>query len=70
MRNLAKFSISVRDEDFVLHLQDDAGESMNFSASPDQLDAIIDALDQLLSDDEEDIFGLDDDAPTYQKPLG
>jgi hypothetical protein len=70
MRNLAKFSISVRDEDFVLHLQDDAGESMDFSASPDQLDAIIDALDQLLSDDEEDIFGLDDDAPTYQKPLG
>ena len=70
MRNLAKFSISVRDEDFVLHLQDDAGESVDFSASPDQLDAIIDALDQLLSDDEEDIFGLDDDAPTYQKPLG
>jgi len=71
MRQLAKFSISVREEDFVLHLVDDAGEATEFSASPEQLDAVIDALDELLAENEEDLFEVDDeDSPTYQKPLG
>ena len=70
MRQLAKFSISVREEDFVLHLEDDTGQAHDFAASPEQLDAVIDALDDLLSENEEDIFGIEDDAPTYQKPLG
>lgn len=56
MRQLAKFSISVRAEDFVLHLEDDAGEMLEFAASPEQLDAVIDALDELLSEEEEEIF--------------
>ncbi|WP_309088111.1 hypothetical protein [Phenylobacterium sp.] len=61
MRQLAKFSISIRDEDFVLHLEDDAGEKMDFAASPEQLDAVIDALDELLAEAEEDIFEVEDD---------
>jgi hypothetical protein len=69
MRQLAKFSISVRESDFVLHLEDAAGEALDFAASPEQLDAVIDALDELLSDDDE-MFEVEDDAPTYQKPLG
>ncbi|MCR5876122.1 hypothetical protein LRS10_19430 [Phenylobacterium sp. J426] len=59
MRQLAKFSISVREEDFVLHLEDDAGEKMDFAASPEQLDAVIDALDELLSEAEEDVFEVE-----------
>ena len=59
MRQLARFAISVRAEDFVIHLEDDAGEKMDFSASPDQLDAVIDALDEMLSDNEEAFFGQD-----------
>ena len=71
MRQLAKFSISVREEDFVLHLEDDAGQAVDFATSPEQLDAVIDALDELLADNEEELFEIeDDDAPTYQKPLG
>jgi hypothetical protein len=70
MRQLAKFSISVREEDFVLHLEDDAGEALDFAASPEQLDTVIDALDELLSENEEDVFEVEDDGPTYQKPLG
>lgn len=69
MRQLAKFSISVRETDFVLHLEDDAGEALDFAASPEQLDAVIDALDELLSDDDE-MFEVEEDASTYQKPLG
>lgn len=70
MRQLAKFSISVRETDFVLQLEDDAGEAIDFAASPEQLDAVIDAIDDLLSDNEEDLFEVEDDTPTYQKPLG
>lgn len=70
MRQLAKFSISVREEDFVLHLEDDTGQAVDFAASPEQLDAVIDALDELLSENEEELFEVDDDGPTYQKPLG
>jgi hypothetical protein len=70
MRQLARFAISVREEDFVLHLEDDSGETLEFAASPEQLDAVIDALDDLLSENEEELFEVEDDAPTYQKPLG
>ena len=70
MRQLAKFAISVREEDFVLHLEDEAGEGHDFAASPEQLDAVIDALDELLSENEEELFEVEDEAPTYQKPLG
>jgi hypothetical protein len=70
MKQLARFSISVREEDFVLHLEDDSGQKTEFAASPEQLDAVIDALDDLLSENEEDLFEVEDDEPTYQKPLG
>jgi hypothetical protein len=70
MRQLAKFSIEVREDDFVLHLEDDAGQAVDFAASPEQLDAVIDALDDLLSENEEDLFEVDDDGDVYQKPLG
>lgn len=61
MRQLAKFAISVRETDFVLHLEDDAGQTTEFAASPEQLDAVIDALDELLSENEEDFFEVDDE---------
>jgi len=69
MRHLAKFSISVREEDFVLKLVDETGQAYDFATSPEQLDNVIDALDEILSEDEE--FDEDDDnLATYQKPLG
>lgn len=69
MRQLAKFSIFVRDQDFVLHLEDDAGQAHDFAATPEQLDAVIDALDELLSEDEEDLFEVEDDGPSSSKPF-
>ncbi|THD78261.1 MAG: hypothetical protein E7812_11845 [Phenylobacterium sp.] len=59
MKQLARFAISVRADDFVIHLEDTAGEKMDFAASPEQLDAIIDALDEMLSDNEEAFLGQD-----------
>ncbi|WP_334162995.1 hypothetical protein [Phenylobacterium sp.] len=70
MKQLTRFAIDVRDEDFLLTLEDDSGGKHEFAASPEQLDAVIDALDELLSENEEELFEVEDDAPTYQKPLG
>ena len=68
MRKLTKFSISVREEDFVLHLEADGVETLEFATAPEQLDAIIDALDDLLSEaDEDDMPEISD---SYLKPLG
>ncbi|CAN7277056.1 hypothetical protein LJR225_001387 [Phenylobacterium sp. LjRoot225] len=69
MRQLIKFSVTVREEDFVFHLVDDAGQTTDFAASPEQFDAVIDALDELLSENEDDEFEIEDDEPVYQKPL-
>jgi hypothetical protein len=33
---------------------------MDFAASPEQLDAVIDALDEMLSDNEEEFFGVEE----------
>lgn len=63
MRQLARFAISVREEDFVLHLEDEAGEKLDFAATPEQLDAVIDALDEMLSENEEEFFGVDESQP-------
>lgn len=68
MRQLARFAISVRAEDFVLHLEDDAGEAMEFAASPEQLDAVIGALDDLLSEGEETFFGVQDVGQGLTRP--
>jgi hypothetical protein len=61
MNQLAKFNISVRAEDFVLHLEDQTGQVHEFAATPEQLDAVIDALDELLSEGEEAYFEVEDD---------
>jgi hypothetical protein len=69
MKQLARFEITVREEDFVLRLEDDSGEAVEFATSPEQLDLVIDALDELLSENEEELFEVEG-GETYQKPLG
>lgn len=59
MRQLAGFDISVRDTDFLLRFEDEAGEGVEFACSPEQLDLMIDALDDLLSEDD-DAFAVDE----------
>lgn len=64
MRQLTSFKISARADDFVLLVEGDDGETVSFAAAPEQVESIIEALDELLGEDDED------DAETYQKPLG
>jgi hypothetical protein len=56
MKQLTKFAIEVRTNDFVLRLTDDDGEVVEFAASVEQLDQVIDVLNDLMDegDDGED----------------
>lgn len=47
--------------DYVLSLEDDDGETTDFTASYEQLDLITEAIDELLDEDEDDILGADED---------
>lgn len=69
MRQLARFAISPRNEDFVIRLEDEAGEKLEFCASPEQLDAVIDALDEMLTEHEDDFFGVPDRGAQISRPI-
>ena len=64
-RTLAQFTITTDAEgDYVLHLDDEDGETMEFTASYEQLDLIVEAIEEQLDNDEEDMLGVDDDEAT------
>lgn len=61
-RTLAQFTITPDVKgDYTLHLEDEDGETLEFSASYEQLDLIVEAIEEQLDSDEEDILGVDDD---------
>lgn len=60
MSSLAKFDISPRGEDFLLQLADDTGRVVSITVTAEQLDALIDAADDLLADDDS-AFEVDGD---------
>lgn len=59
---LASFSISNAGDGYVLHLEDEDGDTTDFEASYDQLDLITEAIEEALDVDEEDALGVDDEA--------
>ena len=61
-RTLAQFSITPdSDGDYTLHLEDDDGETIEFTASYEQLDLIVEAIEEQLDSDEEDALEVDDE---------
>ena len=52
MKQLAKFAIEVRTNDFVLRLTDDDGEVAEFASSAEQIDQVIDAFNDLMAEAE------------------
>ena len=61
-RTLAQFSITPdSDGDYTLHLEDDDGESLEFTASYEQLDLIVEAIEEVLDADEDDALAVDED---------
>jgi hypothetical protein len=62
-RTLSQFTITPDGNgDYVLSLEDDDGETVDFTASFDQLDLITEAIDDVLDEDEEDMLAADEDA--------
>lgn len=60
-RTLAQFTITPDGNgDYVLSLEDDDGETLDFTASFDQLDLITEAIAEALDSDEEEALGVDD----------
>ena len=52
VKKLAKFTVVEADEDFSLHIEDESGQVLEFSATRDQIAVIGDKLDELLSKDD------------------
>jgi len=61
-KTLAQFTITPDGEgDYTINLEDDDGETTEFTASYEQLDLIVEAIEEQLDTDEEDMLGVDDD---------
>lgn len=62
-RTLSSFSITADGKgDYLINIEDEDGETIELTASYDQLDMISEAIDDALDDDEEDALGVDEEA--------
>ena len=59
---LAQFTVRRTGEDFLLILEDEDGDTTEFTADEDQLDEITDAIEEQLDLDDEEPLGADEEA--------
>ena len=52
VQSLSQFTLSETPDGYLIEIEGDGGAAMAVTATPEQIDAIIDALDDLLSEDE------------------
>jgi hypothetical protein len=61
-RTLAQFTITPDGNgEYLLQLEDEDGETTEFTSSYEQLDLIVEAVEEQLDADEEDMLGVDED---------
>ena len=58
---LAHFTITRTGEDYLLSLEDEDGETTEFTADFDMLDLITESIDEQLDGDEDEALGVDDE---------
>jgi hypothetical protein len=58
---LGQFTITREAEDYVLHIEDEDGETVEYTASFEQLDLISEAIEEQLDLDEDEALGIDED---------
>jgi len=57
MKQLAGFTVRHdQDDQFIISLEAEGGEPVEYRASAEQVDAVIDTLDEMLTEYEEDAF--------------
>lgn len=61
-RTISQFTINRSEDNYILHFEDEDGETVELTASFDQLDLIAEAIDSALDRDEEAQLGEDGDA--------
>ncbi|SFS78212.1 hypothetical protein [Brevundimonas viscosa] len=54
VQSLSQFTLSETPDGYLIEIEGDGGASIAVEASPEQLDAIIDALADLLDDEDDD----------------
>lgn len=61
-RILSQFTITPdSDGDYTLHLEDEDGETIEMTASYEQLDLIVESIEEVLDMDEEDALEVDEE---------
>lgn len=60
-QNLERFTLEETDDGYLLSVGSDDGQAIEVAVSPDQLDAIIDALNDVLGDEDNEVFDEEDD---------
>ena len=56
IKNLERFAFEETDEGYLLTIGAEGGEALQLAVTPDQMDAIIDALNDVLGGDDDDDF--------------
>lgn len=58
---LAHFTITRTGEDYLIGIEDEDGDTTEFTADFDALDLITEAIDEVLDADEDDVLGVDEE---------
>ncbi|MGK6321390.1 hypothetical protein [Sphingomonas sp. DT-204] len=58
---LGQFTITQEADGYLLHIEDEDGDTVEYSATYEQLDLISEAIEEQLDLDEEEALGLDED---------
>lgn len=67
-RILSQFTITPdSDGDYTLHLEDEEGETIELSASYEQLDLIVEAIEDVLDMDEDDVIEVEDEEKSTEE---
>jgi len=59
-KTLTNFTITESGEDYLLHIEDDAGETIEFTATYDQLDLLVEEIDRHLDEDADEMDEVED----------
>lgn len=62
LKALARFSINRDGDNYVLKIEDEDGETLELTATYEQLDLISEAIDERLDADEDEALSVDENA--------
>jgi hypothetical protein len=60
-KNLERFTLEETEDGYLLNVGSDDGQVIEVAVTPDQLDAIIDALNEVLGDEGNEVFDEEDE---------